>query len=216
MAAVSEPAEGAVVDAQDTQIPWAIPRTLTGLLVFAIVGATVAALVRSADSPPADALPRADGGVAVIYGTTTRTDGGVRVGALAPDFSWINPAGETLRLSALRGRPVILNFWATWCVPCRTEMPALDQLAAEQPEVVILAVDLQEDAQTVREFVDRLGLRALVPILDRDAAVVRGYGVVGLPTSFFVDRDGVIRHVETGGSLTAEHLRADLLQLTRP
>ena len=154
--------------------------------------------------------------MAVIYGTTARTDGGIRVGALAPDFSWIGPAGETLRLSALRGRPVVLNFWATWCVPCRTEMPALDQMAAEQPDVAILAVDLQEDARTVREFVDRLGLRALVPLLDHDGAVVRGYGVVGLPTTFFVDRDGVIRHVETGGALTAEHLRADLLQLTRP
>jgi cytochrome c biogenesis protein CcmG, thiol:disulfide interchange protein DsbE len=194
----------------------AIPRIITGLLVLAIVGATAAAFVRSADSPPADAPTSADGGVAVIYGAMTRTDGRSRVGALAPDFSWISPAGDTLRLSALRGRLVILNFWATWCVPCRTEMPALDQVAAEQPEVAVLALDLQEDAHTVRQFVDGLGLRALVPILDPDGAVVRGYGVVGLPTTFFVDRDGVIRHVETGGALTAEHLRTDLLQLTRP
>src|SRR6266545_1143283 len=215
MATVVEPSLGAV-GAEGSGSQPAIPRALRALLVLAIVGATTAALVRSATAPEPNAQPGtvADGGVAVIYGATRPSGERAHVGSVAPDFSWITPAGDDLRLSALRGHPVVLNFWATWCVPCRTEMPALDQVAAEPPETAILAVDLQEDAPAVRDFVERLGLRALVPMLDRDGAVVRAYGVVGLPTTFFVDRDGVIRHVETGGSLSAEHMRADLSHLT--
>ena len=107
-----------------------------------------------------------------------------------------------------------MTFSATWCVPCRTELPEFDAFAAENPDVPILAIDLQEDAATLKAFVERLQLRALMPMLDPDGAAARRYGVVGLPTAVFIDREGVIRHVEVGGTLTREHLRSDLLELT--
>ena len=194
----------------------AIPRPIIALVVAVILGASAAALLGST-TPPDDGISAstvADGGVAVLFGASTAGEGTARVGALAPDLSWVTPQGDILRLAALRGRPVVLNFWATWCVPCRTELPEFDAVAAENPDVTILALDMQEDAATVKAFIERLQLRALTPVLDTDGAAARRYGVVGLPTTFFIDRDGVIRHVEVGGTLTREHLRSDLRELT--
>jgi peroxiredoxin len=120
------------------------------------------------------------------------------VGHPAPDFTLTTLTGETFTLSDLRGKPVVLNFWATWCPPCRAELPEL-QAAAEryQGEIVIAGVNQAEPADSVAQFADSLGLRFLVP-LDRDAQVSRLYGARSLPTTFFVDRDGVIRQIQIG------------------
>ena len=214
--AVSRATTGATVETTETGRAAAIPRALIALVVAFIIGASAASLLRSVapSDDASSASPVADGGVAVLFGAVTATQGPARVGNLAPDRSWVTPQGDILRLAALRGRPVVLNFWATWCVPCRTELPEFDAIAAENPDVRMLAIDLQEDAATVKAYVERLNLRALVPVLDPDGAAARGYGVMGLPTTFFIDADGVIRHVEVGGTLTREHLRSDLRTLT--
>ena len=118
--------------------------------------------------------------------------------ATAPgtDFEWTSLDGQTLRLSTYRGKVVVVNFWATWCPPCREEMPALQRVAASEPDVVVLEVDLMEPGDKARSFLDSLGLDRLQPVLDSDGATTRRYGVLTLPSTFFVDKDGVIRHLE--------------------
>ena len=121
-----------------------------------------------------------------------------RIAGVAPDFEWISPAGATRRLSQLRGKTVVLNFWATWCEPCREEMPALDRAAAD-PTIAVLALDLDESAVKVDEFLDSFAIRRLEAILDAGKKVATRYGVVSLPTTFFIGPDGTVRHLEIGG-----------------
>ena len=120
------------------------------------------------------------------------------IGYVAPDFALTTLEGEEFSLREMRGTPVVLNFWATWCGPCRRELPAL-QAAAERydGEVLIVGVDQGEAAATVQSFVDELGLTFPIP-MDADMDVAQEYNVKGMPTTFFVDADGVIRHIWTG------------------
>lgn len=121
------------------------------------------------------------------------------VGATAPDFTLTNLAGEPVTLSQFRGQPVVINFWATWCVPCRREMPALQQAFVEHQEegLVILAVNQREETNLVEPFVDELGLTFEI-LYDSDGAVNKAYQVTGLPRTVFVDRQGVIKHIQVG------------------
>ena len=124
------------------------------------------------------------------------------VGAPAPDFSLLTVEnGKPVRLADLRGHIVVLNFWATWCLPCRTEMPALDQAQRNMPDAVVLGVNQQEGAETVGRFLREQGLDFAV-VLDTAGEVNRLYRVLALPTTYFIDRDGVIREVVYGGPLT--------------
>jgi len=120
------------------------------------------------------------------------------IGRLAPDFELSTLDGSSITLSELHGTPVVLNFWATWCGPCRREMPAL-QTAADRyaGRVVILGIDQGESAETIQPFVDELGLTFAIP-MDVTMEVGARYNVRGLPTTYFIDRDGVIRHVWMG------------------
>ncbi len=119
-------------------------------------------------------------------------------GSPAPDFTLQTLDGETITLSDLRGQPVVINFWATWCPPCRAEIPALDAVyRAQGGDVVILGVDVQESPATVAAFAAEYDMSYPVP-LDPDAEVARLYRVRAFPTTVFVDADGVVRHVVTG------------------
>lgn len=125
-----------------------------------------------------------------------------RVGAIAPDFTL--PAlddGRPVRLADLRGRAVVINFWATWCPPCRVEMPALQQVQRAMPDVVVLGVNQQESADTVARFMREEGLDFPI-VLDTAGEVNRLYRVRALPTTYFVDAGGVIRDIVYGGPLT--------------
>ncbi len=121
------------------------------------------------------------------------------VGATAPDFTLTNLDGEEVTLSQFRGKPVIVNFWATWCVPCRREMPAFQRaFDAHQTEgLVILALDVKEDARLVEPFVEELGLTFEI-LYDSDGAINDLYLVSGLPRTIFIDRQGVIKHIQVG------------------
>ncbi len=120
------------------------------------------------------------------------------VGHPAPDFTLTTVTGETFTLSALRGRPVVLNFWATWCPPCRAELPELQAASARLTgQVQIVGIDQGESAAQVQAFAASLGLRFTMP-LDSDTTVSRLYGVRSLPTTFFIDRGGVIRQIQIG------------------
>jgi thiol-disulfide isomerase/thioredoxin len=116
----------------------------------------------------------------------------------APDLTLPALDGTTFSLAALDGKPAILNFWATWCAPCRAEMPML-QAAWERynDSVAIVGVDIDEDPALVQAFVDELDIT--FPILLDEGAVIAGrYNVRGLPTTLFIDGDGIIRQIYPG------------------
>lgn len=121
------------------------------------------------------------------------------VGYPAPDFTLVRlDTGEETTLSALRGKPIILNFWATWCGPCRAEMPAL-QAAYERygDDLLVVGVDQGEERAVVERFLDELEITFPV-LMDEDMRVGRDYRILGLPTTFFIDRQGIIRQVHAG------------------
>ena len=135
-----------------------------------------------------------------------------KIGAPAPDFTLPGLDGTPVRLSDLRGKTVLINFWATWCGPCRKEFPELVKLAQQQGDrgLVVLAVDVSESRDYVARFAQEFG--ATFPIvLDSDSNVVQSYRLIGLPTSLFVDRDGVLRAQQLG-PLTEANLTAKLGQ----
>ena len=123
-------------------------------------------------------------------------DGGRPVeGELAPDFTLASPQGEPVSLSDFRGKTVVLNFWATWCPPCRAEMPELQHVWEERGEgrdLIVLAVDVEEGAEAVAEFVENFGLTFPV-VIDADGSVADHYRLPGLPSTFFIDAQGVLR-----------------------
>ncbi len=138
-------------------------------------------------------------------------------GFLAPDFTLETLEGESVTLSDLRGKVVLLNFWATWCPPCRAEMPAFQQAYADykDEDFVILAVNAttQDSPEEVAKFIDEYGLRFPI-VLDKTGETNRLYQVQSLPTSFFVDKEGVIQEVVVGG-LAEAMVRARVEELMK-
>jgi thiol-disulfide isomerase/thioredoxin len=121
------------------------------------------------------------------------------VDAAAPDFSLLDLNGDAAALSALRGSVVILNFWATWCEPCRGELPLLDRIAADRAgSVAVIGVDADESEGPVRAYAESLGLKSLRILLDPAGEVRDLYLVRGFPTTFFIDSTGVIRRIKIG------------------
>jgi len=133
---------------------------------------------------------------------TPAPHGPVRVGKPAPDFTLKDIDGQTVALSALKGKPVLINFWATWCLPCRDELPLIrDAYLAHRAEgLTIVAIDFgDESAATVRTFWKSMNLQP-APVLDPSGAASRAYGVAlsssGLPVSILVARDGTVSSYE--------------------
>lgn len=122
------------------------------------------------------------------------------VGRVAPEIDLETLDGARVRLSDLRGRPVLINFWATWCPPCREEFPLMVTAYEEHADdgLEILGVMHQDFADGARAFAEDMGARW--PILDdRDDAAYDDYIVSGLPTSYFVDANGIVRAFSLGG-----------------
>ena len=139
-------------------------------------------------------------------------------GFLAPDFTLQDAQGGTVRLSDLRGRPVLLNLWASWCPPCQAEMPAMQKTFERYAEegFTILAVNTtyQDDLTAAMSFVAQHGLTFPI-LLDLDGSVSQMYRVRSMPTSFFIDREGVIRRVVIGGPMAAGLLQAEVELLVK-
>jgi cytochrome c biogenesis protein CcmG, thiol:disulfide interchange protein DsbE len=150
---------------------------------------------------------------AAVWFTLLQPAGGAptsaRPGATAPPISLPVVGGGTSNLAADRGKVVLVNFWATWCEPCKSEMPGLQRLANELRDrpFVLYSVDLQEDASQVEAFQRDYGLN-LYAVLDQDGDVTRAYGVRALPATFLIDQQGILRQqrlgplVVTGGAET--------------
>jgi thiol-disulfide isomerase/thioredoxin len=132
-----------------------------------------------------------------------------QVGAAAPPIKLPLVGGGTSDLSADKGKVVLVNFWATWCEPCKSEMPGLQQLANELNEQPfrLYSVDLQEDASQIQTFEQQYGLN-LYAVMDQDGDATRAYGVRALPATFLIDQHGTL-HLQrlgplaNGGSETA-------------
>ena len=117
----------------------------------------------------------------------------------APDFTLRSSNGPNLRLSEQRGQVVMVNFWATWCGPCREELPQLAKLHDKYRAagLVLLGVNVDDDPRKAAELVTRLGLRFPV-LLDTDKQVSRRYDMSAMPATFLIDRDGVVRSIHRG------------------
>jgi peroxiredoxin len=119
-------------------------------------------------------------------------------GYLAPQFALNNIFGDEVSLASFRGKPVVLNFWATWCPPCRAEMPEFQAASVKyNGQAVILGIDQGEPSSIVRDFGASLGITYPL-LLDSDNAVSRRYGVTALPQTYFIDSDGIVRETFTG------------------
>jgi thiol-disulfide isomerase/thioredoxin len=128
---------------------------------------------------------------------------GLRVGEVAPDFEFSTYEGERVRLSDYRGSPAMINFWATWCIPCFTEMPAIDEAKRRYADVgfVVIAMNKGERYSVAVNWLADQGLDFTAFGHDPDEAVYRRYtggGIPGLPISFFLDAEGVITEVVYG------------------
>ncbi len=133
---------------------------------------------------------------------------GGQKGSVAPDFSLSGLDGAAVNLSDYRGRTVVLNFFATWCGPCRAEMPDLQAVYGELHDhgMVLVAVNQGETREQVSSFAREFGLTFPI-LLDQDEATARLYGVRAFPTTVIIDGRGVVRDVVVGGPLTRTALR---------
>ena len=121
------------------------------------------------------------------------------VGYAAPNFQLENLAGNEVSLANHRGEVVILDFWATWCGPCRQAMPTISDVARKYAGqgVVLYAVNLQEDPDTIRSFINESGLNVNV-LLDTDGAVADAYGADAIPQTVLIDQDGTVQAIHVG------------------
>ncbi len=149
-------------------------------------------------------------GIGLLRGSGGQV-GGPLVGKAAPDFSLQTLDGGTISLASLRGRPVVLNFWASWCVPCRDEAPILRDLSEKQSAdglAVVGVVFSDKNLKAVRGFIQEYAL-AYPSLLDPKLDTSIAYGVSGVPETFFIDKQGMVRGYDQGG-LTPERLTAGL------
>ena len=127
------------------------------------------------------------------------------VGTAAEDFALVGLDGKEQRLSQYRGKVVLVNFWATWCKPCTTEMPAMQATYDKLREkgFVVLAINELEDEAKVREHIKQYG-HTFPVLMDRDNKIANQFGVFGLPVSVFIDEKGVVQEYIKGGLLTEQ------------
>ncbi len=129
----------------------------------------------------------------------------------APDFALLNLQSQTVQLSDLKEKIVVLNFWATWCAPCVKEMVYFQEVQNLYPDkVLILAINQEEAPEVVSQFIQDMGF-SLEVLLDQQGEVTKLYKVLALPNTFFIDGEGIVRYHHLG-SLSREQLDVYLAQ----
>jgi len=121
------------------------------------------------------------------------------IGKPAPNFQLQNLDGQSISLNDLKGKPVLVNFWATWCHPCVSEMPYLQEIYGEWSGkgLILLAINIGESSSEAEQFLQDHNL-SLPVLLDTNKAVARRYNIRGIPTTFFIDKDGIIQEKIVG------------------
>jgi len=136
-----------------------------------------------------------------------------KAGFAAPDFTLDTLDGGQLTLSRLQGHPVVLNLWASWCLPCRYEMPIIEKVFQKYKDAGLIVIGLnltsQDSVSDIRAFVEELGLTFPI-VLDRNGAVSERYQLLGLPSTFFIDQKGIIRSVVVGGPMSEATLQSNV------
>lgn len=185
---------------------------LSGVLLLIGTGLIGAALYLGAQVPiRAAAFPTTDAVNALL--TPAAEASGIKPGTPAPDFAVKTLEGATLRLSQFRGKPVMINFWASWCGPCTAEMKNIEAVYQKhRDEFVILAVNQGESRETVSGYKElwKLNFRLL---LDESGEATRAYHILALPTTIFVDHEGKIYQVHLGGPMSVEFIETRVQEL---
>lgn len=172
-------------------------------------GAAAGAGSAGAESAAIDVTVSADG--AIVAGETTEVPEAATEETQelpAPDFTLVDQYGETHTLSDYKGQAVFLNFWATWCPPCRAEMPDIQALyeelqGEESPEVVVLGVagphiyGNEGSAEDIASFLTESGY-TYPTVMDADGSLMRAYGITAFPTTFMIDKEGQVAGYVTG------------------
>lgn len=168
---------------------------LSGLLLLTLGACAAPAPASTASAERAlrvPAQPAADLATAAMPGDINNDQAQPTANSPAPDFAMRYADGAEVRLSDLRGRPILINFWATWCGPCRLEMPDIVAAYEKHREAgfVVIAVNLEESAEKITPFAEQFSMA--LPIVMDDGAAARAYQVRVMPSSFFIDREGKI------------------------
>lgn len=153
-------------------------------------------------------------GSGLVWGMGSRVPA---VGTTAEDFRLADLDGKQQSLSQYRGKVVLVNFWATWCKPCTTEMPAMQAMYDKLREkgFVVLAINELEDEPKVREHIQQHG-HTFPVLMDRDNKVANQFGVFGLPVSVFIDEKGVVQEYIKGGLLTEQVILDTVARIQKP
>lgn len=130
----------------------------------------------------------------LIIGCATGSEPIAAVSEAAPDFQLQNLDGQPISLSDFKGKPVLINFWATWCGPCVSEMPYIQEIHEEWPDkgLVVLAINIGDSSSEVEQFLQNHNL-SLPVLLDTKKVVAQRYSIRAIPTTFFLDKDGMIQ-----------------------
>jgi thiol-disulfide isomerase/thioredoxin len=144
------------------------------------------------------------------YRPGTRVD----IGQSAPSFSLSDLDGHEISLENFKGKIVLLDFWATWCGPCRMTMPVVEKLSKEyRDDMVLLAVNMQESKDVVEKYAFEQAISSQI-LLDEKGTVSATYGAYAIPMQFLIDKSGIVRHIQTGyTSSMASQMRAQIEQL---
>ena len=139
-----------------------------------------------------------------------------QVGFLAPDFTLSSLDSQEIRLANLKGKPIVLKFWASWCPPCKAEMPAFQvafqEYSGSDLQIIAINATNQDSLTEVTQFIEEYGISFPIP-LDQSGAVSRDYLVHSLPTTYFIDKNGIIKEIIVGGPIPLSLLRIQVSQL---
>jgi len=217
MASHTEPLNLTAPDLQDddlASVRWRpSPGAFRNIVATVLVGIAIAALVWTFDRPGTASSQS-------VTVTASASGAAPEIGKPAPDFTLDMIDGTTMRLSDFKGRPVWINFWASWCPPCRKENPDIQDLYNEHKDadgLVLLAPAIGEGRDSIAGYMQRADLHYPVGV-DSNTQVAANYRVLGIPTHIFVDRDGIIREMRVGAmsKKTMEKKLAQIIGSAQP